>query len=194
VKISFAIGNGTSRNGVNLQELREVGPLYASDYIYKETHVDNLVTTRKRIAAAIVHSNYHTKSNFYTTADNVRYLDYAQGVNELPAAAQSFESDLAAVVTACEYKASMVVCVGYDIEQTFAPVNYKLAIPGLDHPAAADSRASEFEKIFQMYPNVTFAFINSRSWAPPADWEIYDNWTVDDFDVLSQFVADNKLT
>ena len=55
----FVLGNGVSRQGVNLHQLRHLGKIYGCNALYKEFTPDVLVATDKPIAEQIQNSGGH---------------------------------------------------------------------------------------------------------------------------------------
>jgi hypothetical protein len=63
---AFVLGNGISRQNINLLELRQHGPIYGCNALYREYAPDVLVATDRPIATAIQESGYSARHRFYT--------------------------------------------------------------------------------------------------------------------------------
>ncbi len=63
---AFVLGNGVSRQGLDLTRLQQHGKIYGCNAIYREFTPDVLVATDRPIAAAIQESGYALKNQFYT--------------------------------------------------------------------------------------------------------------------------------
>ena len=211
MKISFAIGNGESRQGFDISPCRDVGPVYACNYIYQDYHVDNLIACDKHVAKEIVASGYNTKCNFYTRERCYSSLGQPEFTKVLPTIkfetstkwkqSINWGSGLYAVYLACEQQADMVVMLGFDLngfnETENNNVYKQLRIPGTsatkNKPVDASFWIKQFALLFHEYPDVTFSFINRDDWQYPNEWESYDNWTIDNYTVLEQFIKDNRF-
>jgi len=64
--IAFVLGNGQSRASVDLVQLRQLGPIYGCNGLYRDWEPDCLVATDRPIAEAIQRSGYSKKNRFYT--------------------------------------------------------------------------------------------------------------------------------
>jgi hypothetical protein len=63
---AFVLGNGVSRQGTDLTRLRQHGPIYGCNALYREYTPDVLVATDRPIATAIQESGYSARHRFYT--------------------------------------------------------------------------------------------------------------------------------
>jgi hypothetical protein len=86
--IAFVLGNGVSRQGIDLDQLRCCGKIYGCNALYREFEPDVLVATDRPIATAIQQSGYALRRKFYTRrplpdlgADTVPrpYFGYSSG-------------------------------------------------------------------------------------------------------------------
>lgn len=66
MSIAFVLGNGVSRQAVDLNSLRSLGKIYGCNALYRDFEPDVLVATDRPIAAAIQNSGYSKKHVFYT--------------------------------------------------------------------------------------------------------------------------------
>jgi hypothetical protein len=63
---AFVLGNGISRQGIDLDQLRTHGPIYGCNALYREFTPDVLVATDRPIATEIQTSGYARTNKFYT--------------------------------------------------------------------------------------------------------------------------------
>jgi hypothetical protein len=63
---AFVLGNGVSRQGIDLTQLRQSGPIYGCNALYREFTPDVLVATDRPIATRIQESGYSAQHRFYT--------------------------------------------------------------------------------------------------------------------------------
>jgi len=82
-KIAFVLGNGTSRKGIDLNRLKEIGTVYACNAVYREFDPDYLVAVDVKMILEINKSGYqHKNPNVWTnpnkTYHNMRNLNFFQ--------------------------------------------------------------------------------------------------------------------
>jgi hypothetical protein len=63
---AFILGNGLSRQHLNLAHLKNCGRIYGCNALYREFTPDVLVATDRPIATQIQESGYSAKNQFYT--------------------------------------------------------------------------------------------------------------------------------
>lgn len=63
---AFVLGNGISRKGIDLAQLRQHGTIYGCNALYREFTPNVLVATDRPIATAIQQSGYAKVNQFYT--------------------------------------------------------------------------------------------------------------------------------
>ena len=122
-KVAFCIGNGQSRKGYNLEQLRDIGPLYGCGAVWRDNHVDNLICCDKFKAREAAEHHVEMRSNFYTRPDYIPHLK-AVGIKSLPSLPyfglepheqpSGWGSGLYAVHTAIHEEADVVMLLGYD--------------------------------------------------------------------------------
>ena len=64
--VAFVLGNGQSRASVDLVQLKQLGPIYGCNGLYRDFEPDYLVATDKPIAETIQNSGYSKTHKFYT--------------------------------------------------------------------------------------------------------------------------------
>ena len=64
--VAFVLGNGQSRASIDLVQLRQLGPIYGCNGLYRDWEPDCLVATDRPIAESIQRSGYSKKHRFYT--------------------------------------------------------------------------------------------------------------------------------
>ncbi len=63
---AFVLGNGRSREPIDLAQLKTQGPVYGCNALYRTFTPDVLIATDRPIATAIQDSGYAKKHRFYT--------------------------------------------------------------------------------------------------------------------------------
>lgn len=107
---AFVLGNGVSRQIVNLDQLQSHGKIYGCNALYREFVPDVLVATDRPIAAAIQESGYALKYKFYTRrpVDNL-------GACQVPKTYFGYSSGPIAVALAAIQGANIVYLLGFDM-------------------------------------------------------------------------------
>ena len=66
MSIAFVLGNGLSRQGLPLNDMRTHGPIYGCNALFRDFVPDVLVATDKPIALHIEETGYPQQNKFYT--------------------------------------------------------------------------------------------------------------------------------
>jgi hypothetical protein len=64
--VAFVLGNGVSRRNIDLARLKQLGPVYGCNALYRDFAPDCLVATDRPIAQQIQESGYSKRHRFYT--------------------------------------------------------------------------------------------------------------------------------
>jgi hypothetical protein len=108
--IAFVLGNGISRNGLDLEKMRTVGAIYGCNGLYRDFTPDVLVATDRPIAHHIQQSGYSKEHKFYTR----KPLSGLGGLSVLQKY-YGFSSGPNAIGLAAEDKFDTVYLVGFDM-------------------------------------------------------------------------------
>ena len=76
---AFVLGNGVSRQGIDLSMLQRHGKIYGCNALYKDFEPDVLVATDRPIAEHIQQLGYAQRKKFYT-----RYPISGMGAHRIP--------------------------------------------------------------------------------------------------------------
>ena len=118
MSIAFALGNGRSRQAINIEQLQEQGPVYACNAVYREFTPDCLVATDPGISRAIQESGYAQNNRFHTRRP---FPD--SGAKSLPKVYRGFSSGPNAVAQACIDGYHTVYLLGFDLGTTDGQFN-----------------------------------------------------------------------
>lgn len=66
MSLAFVLGNGVSRQGIDLKKLQSSGQIFGCNALYREFAADVLVATDRPIAEQIQNAGYANKHVFYT--------------------------------------------------------------------------------------------------------------------------------
>lgn len=107
---AFVLGNGVSRQGIDLQQLQTHGPIYGCNALYRDFEPDVLIATDRAIAEHIQHSGYSMTRSFYT-----RNPIEGLGAKRIPELWWKFSSGQVAVALAAQAEHSTVWMLGFDL-------------------------------------------------------------------------------
>lgn len=114
--IAFVLGNGVSRQQVELAKLKGIGKIYGCNALYRDFVPDVLVSTDRPISEKIQSTGYANQNIFYTR----RPID-GLGARPVPQKYFGYSSGPIATGIACIDGAETVYLVGFDM----GPVNNK---------------------------------------------------------------------
>lgn len=79
-KVAFVLGNGTSRQGVSLNSLQQIGPIYACNAVYRSFNPDYLIAVDTKMVLEIAKAGYQLKNEVWTnynkTYEKLRGFNY----------------------------------------------------------------------------------------------------------------------
>ena len=108
--IAFVLGNGVSRQSVDLELLRPLGKIYGCNALYRDFVPDVLIATDKPIAEHIQKSSYPIKNKFYT-----RKPIEGLGAFQVPKDYYGYSSGPIAVGIASLDQHSKIYMIGFDM-------------------------------------------------------------------------------
>lgn len=111
--MAFVLGNGSSRQEVELQKLAELAPVYGCNALYREFTPTVLVATDKPIAERIQHSGYAHNNRFYT-----RKPLQGMGAQQVPQKYHGYSSGPIAVSMAAFDGHTVIYMLGFDMGGT----------------------------------------------------------------------------
>lgn len=111
--IAFVIGNGVSRQGIPLNDLKTRGNIYGCNALYRDFVPNVLVATDKPISTAIQESGYSAQNKFYT-----RKPIPGLGALPLPKEYYAFSSGPNATALAALDGNKRIYLVGFDMGPT----------------------------------------------------------------------------
>jgi hypothetical protein len=185
MKFAFCIGNGESRKGFNIDDLKAHGTVYGTNAIFRDTTVDHLICCDRRMAMETVSAGYtgpvYTREDWYSffPYDNFHKLAPLPW-QEKEKHTQSFHigSGLHAVNLALYNGADIVVLIGHDFWASGSKHNniYKGTENYADTIAPAVDPSfwiKQFVMFFNTYPDTQFVFCqpNIKSWKRPPGWD-----------------------
>jgi hypothetical protein len=166
---AFVLGNGRSRQAVDLLALKQHGPIYACNAIYREFTPDVLVATDLPIATVIQESGYAQKNKFYTR----RPLPNS-GAHRLCKEYMGFSSGPNAVGLACLDGYTRIYMLGFDLGTANGKFNNLYADTDFYKKSSAPPTFSgnwirQIAQICNKYPTRQFIRVQGPESAPVYD-------------------------
>jgi hypothetical protein len=154
--IAFVLGNGRSRQCIDVKNLQKTAAVYACNAIYRECTPDVLVSTDRPISETIQNSGYAQCNRFYTR----KPLENS-GALRLPRQYQGFSSGPNAVGLACIDGHAKIYMLGFDLGSTDQHFNNVYADTQFykkktDPPTYSGNWIRQITQITKDYPNVEF--------------------------------------
>ena len=205
IRISFVIGNGESRQGIDLESCKKLGLTVGCNAIVRDFHPHALSAADQRMLDQIRTTEYRGK--IYTRPDwNEKY--FADKYPDLPYQGDKREDDAwhwnsgpHAVNIACLNKhagwfgktTNLVFLLGFDLTQTKESNNIYKGTQGYDNKAINPKYWHyQIDKLFENYPDITFVWIAPDNYVAPTVWEKKENFYRETVDQFKQFIKDFK--
>jgi hypothetical protein len=186
---AFVLGNGISRQGIALTQLRAHGPIYGCNALYREFTPDVLVATDRPISTAIQESGYAKHNMFYTR----RPID-GYDAHRVPSAYFGYSSGPIATAIATQDGHSNIYLVGFDMgpakNQQFNNVyaGTEFYKPPTAAPTFTGNWIKQLIKIAQDFPLAEFVRVHGPTTAEITQFTTVPNLKSIDLSVfLNQF-------
>ena len=167
---AFVLGNGVSRQLVDLNNLRHLGQIYGCNALYRDFVPDVLVSTDKPISTRIQDSGYPQNNRFYT-----RRPVPGNGANPVPQKYYGYSSGPIAASIAALDGAVIIYLVGFDM----GPVNNHFNNVYADtefykkssaQPTFTGNWARQLTQIMRDFPNTAFVRVMGATTTPVQDF------------------------
>ena len=181
--IAFCIGNGESRKDLDINFLKSYGKVYGCNAIHRDFKVDYLICCDKRMVEEALYADYsgdiYTRPDWYTTF----HTPQVKRLNKFPWSQENkweqefhWGSGMHSVNLACVNKASIIVILGHDFDNSSTLNNiYKNTNNYSKHTdpnVSPNFWQKQFEILFVNYPQITFIFCKPDI----SDWYIKNTW------------------
>jgi hypothetical protein len=169
---AFVLGNGVSRQGLDLSQLRRHGKIYGCNALYREFVPDVLVATDRPIATAIQESGYALKNQFYTR----RPID-GLGAHKVSKPYFGYSSGPIAAAVAAEHNNKTVYLLGFDmgpidnnrINNVYAGTEFYKPLDAL--PTFTGNWIKQIIHITSDFPNTLFVRVHGPTTAQVAQFD-----------------------
>lgn len=184
---AFVLGNGVSRKGLNLAQMRNHGIIYGCNALFRDYTPDVLIATDKPIAMFIQQSGYSAKNKFYT-----RKPISGLGALTLPQKYHGFSSGPNAVGIAALDANEKIYLVGFDMgptgQQKFNNVyaDSEFYKTSSSPPTFTGNWIRQLKTIFTDFPTIQFVRVMGPTTQDIPDFVVHKNFSKMD---LSDFIG-----
>jgi hypothetical protein len=167
---AFVLGNGISRQEVDVNQLMTLGPVYGCNALYRTHEVTALVATDHPISQAIQESGYSKRTRFYTR----RPLPNL-GAQQVPKEYFGYSSGPIAVGIAALDKNIKIYMIGFEMgpdkekfNNVYAGTEFYKPVGAL--PTYTGNWAKQIARIARDHPNYQFVRVKGKTTADIADF------------------------
>ena len=174
--IAFVLGNGLSRQGIPLHNLKELGTVYGCNSLYTQFIPDVLVATDRPISQHIQQSGYSAVNKFYTR----RPLENS-GAWPIPKPYFGFSSGPVATALAALDQHARIYMIGFDmgptLEKTFNNVyaGTEFYKPRGATPTYTGNWVKQITRITEDFATTKFYRINGTTTAHVPEFDRLNN-------------------
>lgn len=178
MSMAFVLGNGLSRQTVNLPHLKTLGRVYGCNALYREFQPDVLVATDRPISQAIQNSGYPQNHVFYT-----RKVLADSGALVIPQPYYGFSSGPVAVALAAQQGHSEIYLLGFDLgpdqNQQFNNVYAGTEFYKAQHSSQTytGNWIRQITQIVNDFPKCQFIRIHGQTTADIKEFRLLKNFT-----------------
>ena len=200
MNIAYVIGNGISRSRLE-SDWYEGRNTYSCNLTYQDFTPKNLIICDRHLLVEAISQNAHLKSKVWTRDKWKRHVEAVENIYALPNPPytpatkhdqpMNWGSGLYAALLACLEDNDLIILIGFDLWPTSQnKVNNVYAGntgygPKDAGPVDPSGWIYQFTKLFEIYNNKQFVFINKNNWRIPDEWKSYENFNLDTFDSLN---------
>jgi len=200
MNVAYVIGNGISRKKLKNDWYADRNT-YSCNLTYQDFIPKNLIICDRHLLVDAISQNAHLKSKIWTRDRWKRHVEAVENVYVLPDPPykpvtkhdqpMNWGSGLYAALIACQEDNDLIVLIGFDLWPTSKnKVNNVYAGnngygPKDGGPVDPSGWVYQFTKLFEIYSDKQFVFINKNNWRIPDQWKGYENFNLDTFDSLN---------
>tara|TARA_Y100000389_G_scaffold145153_1_gene143628 strand:+ start:8515 stop:9111 length:597 start_codon:yes stop_codon:yes gene_type:complete len=112
---AFVVGNGTSRKPISLESLKQYGPIYACNAVYRDFRPDYLIAVDAKMVMEICKTGWQKHNKVYTNHN--KQLNDIQGLNILNPS-KGWSSGPTALDLASDHGHGPIYLLGFDFKGT----------------------------------------------------------------------------
>ena len=192
--IAFVVGNGVSRQLVDLSALKTHGKIYGCNALYRDFTPDVLVSTDKPISDTIQQTGYAVKNCMYT-----RTPKPGLGALVIPQPYFGFSSGPAALALASVAEHTVIYIIGFDMGPTkngtfnnvYADTEFYKKSSSV--PTYTGNWARQMAQIMQQNRKKNFIRVSGPTTAPVQEFAKVSNLAHIPVDEFLRWVSNNQL-
>ena len=192
--IAFVVGNGVSRQLVDLSALKTHGKIYGCNALYRDFTPDVLVSTDKPISDTIQQTGYAVKNCMYT-----RTPKPGLGALVIPQPYFGFSSGPAALALASVAEHTVIYIIGFDMGPTkngtfnnvYADTEFYKKSSSV--PTYTGNWARQMAQIMQQHRKKNFIRVSGPTTAPVQEFAKVSNLAHIPVDEFLRWVSNNQL-
>ena len=187
-EVAFVLGNGESRKGIDIDDLKKHGTVFACNGVYRTDKPDFLIAVDPKMVLEIAESDYLLQNKVYSNFNaqynkNPKILDHVQWFKP----SLGWSSGPTALRMACDHGFKEIYILGFDyqglseggknnrfkVNNLFKDSrNYK---KGNEQATFFGNWMNQTKKCLQDYPEVKFHRVIPKDWFQPKDLQWKDN-------------------
>ena len=173
---AFVLGNGESRKGIQIEDLKKHGKVYACNAVYRTDRPDYLIAVDPKMMIEIGETDYLHHNEVWTNFNNQynkhkKILDYAKWFQP----SLGWSSGPTALRMACERKHSEIQILGFDYQghkDDKVPRNYKKS---KEEATFSGNWMNQTKRCLQDFKKTNFVRIIHNGGLKPKDIDWHDN-------------------
>lgn len=188
--IKFVIGNGRSRLGFDLMNLRRYGQIYGCNALYREFTPDYLISVDRRMVMEICESGFHLSNQVWTnpSKDYVKYGGLNYFVPRL-----GWSSGPSALHLASKHNPKEIFILGFDFTGINGKVNNVYAdsnnyVSSNDIEIYYGNWQKQTEMVIKNNPDIKYYRLINKDYYDP-DWK-YRNFKHITYENFNEYLGD----
>ena len=194
---AFVLGNGESRKGIKIEDLKQHGKVYACNAVYRTENPDWLIAVDPKMLLEIAETDYVVHNKVYSNFNSAQYNRNKRILDHVTWSRPSlgWSSGPTALRLALEHKFKTIYLLGFDYKglpdsksnsrvkfnNVFKDTrNYK---KGRDDATFFGNWMNQTKRCLNDYKDVDFTRVIPEGWFKPKDleWNNLKHITIDDF-------------
>ena len=189
-KVAFVLGNGESRKGIDINELKEKGTVYACNGVYRTHQPDYLIAVDPKMVLEIAESDYVVHNKVWSNY-NVQYAKHQKLMDHCNWFKPSlgWSSGPTALRLASEHGYDQIYILGFDYQGNADPDrknrfkfnnvfkdtrNYKKAN---EEATFYGNWMNQTKRVLADFPNIKYHRVIPQGWFKPKDIDWQENLT-----------------
>ena len=186
--IAFVLGNGLSRQGIDVNELSRIGKIYGCNALYRTFAADYLVAVDVKMVLEINKSGYQKKNQVWTNPN--RAYDRMQGLNFFTPS-KGWSSGPTALWLASQHGYQKIFILGFDFRGLKEGTKFNNVYADTPNYKKSEDGATFFgnwlrqtKQVIKENPNINYIRVKLADNYEPEELNIFENYraiTVDQF-------------